>query len=60
MAHYHTPSAGGAGAARDAVEYILKAQGSLEKVIDAYIYARKIDPVERGFEGSPATLCRIE
>ncbi len=41
MAHYHTPSAGGAGAARDAVEYILKAQGTLEKVIDAYIYARK-------------------
>jgi 3-deoxy-D-manno-octulosonate 8-phosphate phosphatase (KDO 8-P phosphatase) len=40
MAHYHTPSAGGTGAARDAVEYILKAQGTLEKVIDAYIYAR--------------------
>ena len=40
MAHYHTPSAGGAGAARDAVEYILRAQGTLGKVIDAYIYAR--------------------
>lgn len=40
MAHYHTPSAGGAGAARDAVEYILKAQGTLNKVIEAYIYAR--------------------
>jgi 3-deoxy-D-manno-octulosonate 8-phosphate phosphatase (KDO 8-P phosphatase) len=40
MAHYHTPSAGGAGAARDAVEYILKAQGKLDKVIEAYIYAR--------------------
>ncbi|HXB19904.1 MAG TPA: HAD hydrolase family protein [Candidatus Solibacter sp.] len=40
MAHYHTCTAGGAGAARDAVEYILKAQGTLEKVIEAYIYAR--------------------
>jgi len=40
IAHYHTPSAGGAGAGRDAVEYILKAQGKLEKVIEAYIYAR--------------------
>ena len=40
MAHYETPSSGGRGAARDAVEYILKAQGTLEKVIDAYIQSR--------------------
>lgn len=40
MAHYETPSSGGHGAARDAVEYVLKAQGTLEKVIDAYIQAR--------------------
>lgn len=40
IAHYQTPSAGGAGAGRDAVEYILKAQGKLEKVTEAYIYAR--------------------
>jgi 3-deoxy-D-manno-octulosonate 8-phosphate phosphatase (KDO 8-P phosphatase) len=40
MAHYQTPSSGGHGAARDAVEYILKAQGTLEKVIEAYIQAR--------------------
>lgn len=40
IAHYQTPSAGGAGAGRDAVEYILNAQGKLEKVIEAYIYAR--------------------
>ncbi|HEY6306742.1 MAG TPA: HAD hydrolase family protein [Candidatus Angelobacter sp.] len=40
MAHYQTPSAGGHGAARDAVEYILKAQGTLEEVIEAYIHAR--------------------
>src|SRR5215467_7111839 len=41
MAHYETPSSGGHGAARDAVEYILQAQGKLEKVIDAYIESRK-------------------
>ena len=40
MAHYETPSQGGRGAARDAVEYILKSQGTLEKVIEAYIAAR--------------------
>jgi 3-deoxy-D-manno-octulosonate 8-phosphate phosphatase (KDO 8-P phosphatase) len=40
IAHYETPSRGGHGAARDAVEYVLQAQGTLEKVIDAYIHAR--------------------
>jgi len=40
MAHYQTPSGGGEGAGRDAVEYILQAQGTLEKVIEAYIHAR--------------------
>lgn len=40
MAHYETPSGGGHGAARDAVEFILKTQGTLEKVIEAYIQAR--------------------
>ena len=40
IAHYETSSLGGHGAARDAVEYILQAQGTLEKVIDAYIHAR--------------------
>jgi len=40
MAHYQTASSGGHGAARDAVEYILEAQGTLERVIDAYIHAR--------------------
>ncbi len=40
IAHYETPSLGGHGAARDAVEYILEAQGTLEEVVDAYIYAR--------------------
>lgn len=36
-AHWITPHAGGDGAARDAVEYILKAQGRLKKAIEAYI-----------------------
>jgi 3-deoxy-D-manno-octulosonate 8-phosphate phosphatase (KDO 8-P phosphatase) len=40
IAHYTTPSRGGQGAARDAVEYVLKAQGKLEQVIEAYISAR--------------------
>jgi 3-deoxy-D-manno-octulosonate 8-phosphate phosphatase (KDO 8-P phosphatase) len=40
MAHYETPSRGGHGAARDAVEYILEAQGKLDQVIEAYIHAR--------------------
>ncbi|HEX7288585.1 MAG TPA: HAD hydrolase family protein [Candidatus Angelobacter sp.] len=40
MAHHETPSGGGRGAARDAVEYILQAQGKLEQVIEAYIGTR--------------------
>lgn len=40
IAHHQTSSVGGNGAARDAVEYILEAQGTLDKVIEAYIYAR--------------------
>jgi 3-deoxy-D-manno-octulosonate 8-phosphate phosphatase (KDO 8-P phosphatase) len=39
-AHYITPHAGGEGALRDAVEFILKAQGKWKKVIEAYIGAR--------------------
>jgi 3-deoxy-D-manno-octulosonate 8-phosphate phosphatase (KDO 8-P phosphatase) len=38
--HYVTPHAGGDGAARDAVEYILKAQGKWKKVVDEYICER--------------------
>jgi len=36
-AHYVTPHAGGEGAMRDAVEFILKAQGKWKKVLDEYI-----------------------
>src|ERR1700758_1748720 len=43
-AHWITPHAGGDGAARDAIEYILKAQGKWKKVVDDYIS-------ERGGEG---------
>jgi 3-deoxy-D-manno-octulosonate 8-phosphate phosphatase (KDO 8-P phosphatase) len=36
-AHYVTPHAGGDGAARDAVEFILLAQGKLRKVVETYL-----------------------
>jgi 3-deoxy-D-manno-octulosonate 8-phosphate phosphatase (KDO 8-P phosphatase) len=43
-AHVITDHRGGEGAVRDAVEYILKAQGSLARCIEAYISGRS--PVE--------------
>ena len=39
-AHLVTKTRGGEGAARDAVEYILKAQGSLARVVSEYICER--------------------
>jgi 3-deoxy-D-manno-octulosonate 8-phosphate phosphatase (KDO 8-P phosphatase) len=39
-AHYVTPSKGGEGAARDAVEYVLRAQGRLKKIVDDYVNTR--------------------
>lgn len=39
-AHFVTTHAGGEGAARDAVEYILKAQGKWKKAVDDYIGER--------------------
>jgi 3-deoxy-D-manno-octulosonate 8-phosphate phosphatase (KDO 8-P phosphatase) len=39
-AHWVTPHAGGDGAARDAVEYILKAQGKWKKIVEDYIAER--------------------
>src|SRR5882724_5682267 len=39
-AHYVTPHGGGDGALRDAVEYILKAQGKWKKIVEEYIGAR--------------------
>jgi 3-deoxy-D-manno-octulosonate 8-phosphate phosphatase (KDO 8-P phosphatase) len=43
-AHYVTPNAGGYGAGRDAIEFILAAQGTLDRCIDAYIDERKPIP----------------
>jgi 3-deoxy-D-manno-octulosonate 8-phosphate phosphatase (KDO 8-P phosphatase) len=39
-AHYITPHVGGEGALRDAVEFILKAQGKWKKVVEDYIGER--------------------
>lgn len=39
-AHFVTPHAGGAGAARDAVEYVLRAQGKWNSVLTAYLNER--------------------
>ena len=40
-AHWTTSHAGGDGAARDAVEYILKAQGKWKQVVEDYISERR-------------------
>jgi 3-deoxy-D-manno-octulosonate 8-phosphate phosphatase (KDO 8-P phosphatase) len=37
MAHYTTPNPGGQGAGRDAIDFILSAQGLLESVIEQYL-----------------------
>jgi 3-deoxy-D-manno-octulosonate 8-phosphate phosphatase (KDO 8-P phosphatase) len=37
VAHYITPNSGGFGAGRDAIDFILSAQGTLEKVIEQYL-----------------------
>ena len=47
-AHYITPNRGGEGALRDAVDFILKAQGNLKKVIDEYLGQHKSDPAVKG------------
>ena len=39
-AHYVTPHAGGDGALRDAVEFILKAQGKWKRIVEEYIGER--------------------
>lgn len=43
-AHYVTPNAGGNGALRDAIEYILKAQGKWKGVVSEYICERSPKP----------------
>ncbi|HTD97037.1 MAG TPA: HAD hydrolase family protein [Edaphobacter sp.] len=37
IAHYITPNPGGSGAGRDAIDFILAAQGTLAKVIEQYL-----------------------
>jgi 3-deoxy-D-manno-octulosonate 8-phosphate phosphatase (KDO 8-P phosphatase) len=39
VAHYITPNPGGQGAGRDAVDFILTAQGSLDRAIEAFLDA---------------------
>jgi 3-deoxy-D-manno-octulosonate 8-phosphate phosphatase (KDO 8-P phosphatase) len=39
-AHFVTEQRGGHGAIRDAIEFILQAQGTLDRVIDEYLQAR--------------------
>jgi len=36
VAHYVTPHSGGDGAVRDAVEYVLKAQGRWKAIFESY------------------------
>src|SRR5450755_1159887 len=38
--HYVTPNEGGKGAVRDAIEYVLREQGSLDRVVEEYIRSR--------------------
>jgi 3-deoxy-D-manno-octulosonate 8-phosphate phosphatase (KDO 8-P phosphatase) len=45
--HYVTPHEGGKGAVRDAIEYVLREQGQLKRVIDEYIRSRSVVPESR-------------
>ncbi len=47
-AHYITPNAGGEGALRDAVDFILTSQGKLKQVIEAYLGQSKSNPDVKG------------
>jgi 3-deoxy-D-manno-octulosonate 8-phosphate phosphatase (KDO 8-P phosphatase) len=42
--HYVTPHEGGHGAVRDAIEYVLREQGTLKRAIDEYIQSRSVQP----------------
>ena len=45
--HYVTPHEGGKGAVRDAIEYVLREQGSLDRVVEEYIRSRADAPASR-------------
>jgi 3-deoxy-D-manno-octulosonate 8-phosphate phosphatase (KDO 8-P phosphatase) len=46
-AHYITPNAGGEGAGRDAVDFVLQAHGILDQCIEEYLDDRKAPPGPR-------------
>ena len=54
MAHWTTPNRGGDGAGRDAIEFILAAQGSLDRVIEQYLDAD--DPTARASDIGTGTM----
>jgi 3-deoxy-D-manno-octulosonate 8-phosphate phosphatase (KDO 8-P phosphatase) len=41
MAHWVTPNPGGRGAVRDAIEYVLRAQGTLESAVEEYLSGKR-------------------
>jgi 3-deoxy-D-manno-octulosonate 8-phosphate phosphatase (KDO 8-P phosphatase) len=43
--HYVTPHEGGKGAVRDAIEYVLREQGLLDRVVEEYIRSRAGAPI---------------
>jgi 3-deoxy-D-manno-octulosonate 8-phosphate phosphatase (KDO 8-P phosphatase) len=45
--HYVTPNEGGKGAVRDAIEYVLREQGKLDRTIEDYIQSRSQDPATK-------------
>jgi 3-deoxy-D-manno-octulosonate 8-phosphate phosphatase (KDO 8-P phosphatase) len=47
MSHFVTSNEGGKGAVRDAIEYVLREQGTLQRVIDEYIQSRSQDPAAK-------------
>ena len=47
-AHYVTRNPGGHGAARDAIEYVLRAQGRLNKILKDYINSRPAEQEQMG------------
>jgi 3-deoxy-D-manno-octulosonate 8-phosphate phosphatase (KDO 8-P phosphatase) len=47
IAHWTTPRAGGHGAVRDAVEYVLRAQGKWDAAVEMYLAARGPEKKER-------------
>jgi 3-deoxy-D-manno-octulosonate 8-phosphate phosphatase (KDO 8-P phosphatase) len=43
--HYVTPHEGGKGAVRDAIEYVLREQGTLDRIVEEYIRSRAGAPI---------------